>query len=204
MAKRTSPKEYRSRKAIKNAFVALLEDCPYQEITTQSVIERSDYSKGTFYAHFKDKEDLAQQIIQDEVDVCVSCNTHYLSEIKENGGADELLKYVNPGTLAYFEHVYQHRALYRLIAENKFPEASLSSMADMNARQYMDVFHPGELEPPYDKLNWELFTYQTSHLYMQYIAYWVSHKFEFSPQYMAEQANLLMRTEISFTAKRKR
>ena len=48
----------KSRKAIFDACVALLEEKEFQNITVNEIVERADLNRGTFYLHFVDKYDM--------------------------------------------------------------------------------------------------------------------------------------------------
>lgn len=48
----------RSRDALGNALVALMQEKPFEDITVQDVLDRAGVSRSTFYQHYRDKEDL--------------------------------------------------------------------------------------------------------------------------------------------------
>ena len=48
----------RTRQFLRNAFLGLLKEKRYEDISVQDIIERADVARSTFYAHYTDKEDL--------------------------------------------------------------------------------------------------------------------------------------------------
>jgi hypothetical protein len=48
----------RTRQRLRDAFVALLKEKRYEDISVQDIIERADVACSTFYVHYVDKEDL--------------------------------------------------------------------------------------------------------------------------------------------------
>ncbi len=48
----------RTRQLLGNAFVDLMLEKHYDDITIQNILDRADIGRSTFYAHFTDKEDL--------------------------------------------------------------------------------------------------------------------------------------------------
>ena len=48
----------RTRDALGDALVALIQEKPFDTITVKEVLARAGVSRSTFYAHFSDKEDL--------------------------------------------------------------------------------------------------------------------------------------------------
>ena len=48
----------RTRHLLSDAFVQLLKEKGYSEITVSDIIARADIGRSTFYAHYRDKDDL--------------------------------------------------------------------------------------------------------------------------------------------------
>lgn len=48
----------RTRDALGDALVALMHERPWQAITVQQILDRAHVSRSTFYAHYRDKDDL--------------------------------------------------------------------------------------------------------------------------------------------------
>ncbi len=61
-------RQRRSRKAIMEAFISLLEEKSYQRITVQEIIDGADVGRTTFYAHFPTKDDLLAELCNDIFD----------------------------------------------------------------------------------------------------------------------------------------
>lgn len=60
--KHTSPQFIRTDKAITQALIALLKEKPFEKITVQDILEATPVTRATFYAHFRDKYDIAEQM----------------------------------------------------------------------------------------------------------------------------------------------
>lgn len=48
----------RTRDALGDALIALMQEKPFDTITVQDVLDRAHVSRSTFYAHYSDKDDL--------------------------------------------------------------------------------------------------------------------------------------------------
>lgn len=48
----------KTQKALRDAMSALVEEKPYAEITVRDLVERANVARSSFYAHFRDKDDL--------------------------------------------------------------------------------------------------------------------------------------------------
>ena len=56
--KKTDARVRRTRDALGDALIALMQEKPFDTITVQDVLDRARVSRSTFYAHYSDKDDL--------------------------------------------------------------------------------------------------------------------------------------------------
>ncbi|HEX3248041.1 MAG TPA: TetR/AcrR family transcriptional regulator [Pyrinomonadaceae bacterium] len=56
--KKTDARVRRTRDALGDALVALMQEKPFDTITVQDVLDRANISRSTFYMHYSDKDDL--------------------------------------------------------------------------------------------------------------------------------------------------
>lgn len=64
----------RTKKAIIDIFWQLLEEKPYNKITVQSIVERCQINRNTFYYHFQDIPTLVECSIQEWVESVINKN----------------------------------------------------------------------------------------------------------------------------------
>jgi AcrR family transcriptional regulator len=57
-SRKTDRRVVRTRDALGDALVALMHETPFRAITVQQVLDRAHVSRSTFYAHYRDKDDL--------------------------------------------------------------------------------------------------------------------------------------------------
>ena len=55
----------KSKKAIKDALLDIMYEKDFKQITVNELLKRANVSRGTFYAHFSNLEDVRQQLIND-------------------------------------------------------------------------------------------------------------------------------------------
>ena len=60
---KTDLRVLKTQLAIRGAFAELLEEKPFSSITVQNIIDRAMINRKTFYNHYHDKYDLAEQVI---------------------------------------------------------------------------------------------------------------------------------------------
>ena len=56
--KKTDARVQRTRDALGDALIALMQEKPFDTITVQDVLDRAHVSRSTFYMHYSDKDDL--------------------------------------------------------------------------------------------------------------------------------------------------
>jgi AcrR family transcriptional regulator len=56
--KKTDARVRRTRDALGDALIALMQEKPFDTITVQDVLDRAHVSRSTFYSHYTDKDDL--------------------------------------------------------------------------------------------------------------------------------------------------
>jgi AcrR family transcriptional regulator len=106
----------RTRELLRSALISLIVEQGYERVTIQDIIDRADVGRSTFYAHFRDKEELL---------------VFGLEELRaafqpESSGIDG-----SPGsrppsqTLAVFEHFGRHREVWKAMAGKRGAEAFL-------------------------------------------------------------------------------
>src|SRR5499426_68937 len=56
--KKTDARVRRTRDALGDALIMLMQEKPFETITVQDVLDRAHVSRSTFYSHYSDKDDL--------------------------------------------------------------------------------------------------------------------------------------------------
>ncbi|MDN6843038.1 MAG: TetR/AcrR family transcriptional regulator, partial [Staphylococcus equorum] len=80
------PEDRRVRKtktAIKNAFIQLLEEKDLEKITIQNITQLADVNRGTFYLHYEDKYILLSDM-EDEYTLALSSAVDFDKVIMQN------------------------------------------------------------------------------------------------------------------------
>lgn len=133
----------RTQKGMQNALVALIAEKGYEKVTIQDIIDRANVGRSTFYAHYRDKEDLllrgvAEIAYGDEVDDQVA------QEMKRRNTAGTSGTLTTLPMLLHVEQNQQiHQAMFKQSNENAILEkgtaylyanikAQLTEMLDEN------------------------------------------------------------------------
>lgn len=89
------------RKKIIASALELFETKGYNKTTIESIIQRAECSKGGFYHHFKSKDEILEEIVQQEINILKD----YLSQIGADTGGD---------FVTGFDEVYKHIISYKI------------------------------------------------------------------------------------------
>ncbi len=87
--KKTDRRILQTRDALGDALVALMHEKNFDDITVQQVLDRAGVGRATFYAHYRDKEDLFMSDVEDFFTMAASLlkrhtvNPKRLAPIKE-------------------------------------------------------------------------------------------------------------------------
>lgn len=71
----------RTRGAIVNAFIQLLSEKPVNKITVKDIVERCGVNRNTFYYHFHDIPDLAEQMMEEKADQLIQTTISPISPL---------------------------------------------------------------------------------------------------------------------------
>jgi AcrR family transcriptional regulator len=104
MAEQVDRRVRRTRELLRGALVALMQEKPYDRITVQDILERADVGRSTFYAHFRDKDDLVRSGFAD-IREALEAERHAAAR-----GASRPSEFLEP-MRAVFRHVERYRFL---------------------------------------------------------------------------------------------
>lgn len=102
---------YRTRVMIYEAFLKMMKKQDYVEISIVDIAEQANINRSTFYAHFIDKEDLLDKMVNEKLELL----EHVLSE--RSAAMDVALSFTEPDPIfaVLFEHIFEHDEFYRVM-----------------------------------------------------------------------------------------
>ena len=83
---KTDLRVLKTRKAIKGAFLTLIQTKGYDRITIQDIADEAMINRNTFYLHYIDKIDLMESLCKDSIDqlnVCINLEIKDIDEMSE-------------------------------------------------------------------------------------------------------------------------
>ena len=98
----------RTRRVLREALLELVVAKGYDRVTVQDVLERADLSRATFYAHYRDKDDLLVGSLEELLGALRGAMAAFAGLDAPGQRAEDGAR-----TRAVFEHVDGQRRLYR-------------------------------------------------------------------------------------------
>ncbi|HMB22897.1 MAG: TetR/AcrR family transcriptional regulator [Chloroflexota bacterium] len=167
-----------TRKLLIETTVQLVLEKGYEAITIQDITDRADLGRGTFYIHFKDKEDVLWTAIQDLIREMES-EAHQ----QFDGKLPKQVEYY--GLLNMFRHAEKNRDLYRVVLGGQgsavLTERVQDLLADVIRR---DVENP-ELRDPNAETPVEVIAQMMTGLMSRLIGWWLKSGNMYSAEQMA-------------------
>ena len=119
----------RSKKLIKESFIELLLEKPFEKITVTDIVKRADINRGTFYAHYSDINKLTQAIEQEILDAL--CNL--LLELDYINFIDNPL----PLFLKISEHLDKNKDLIYALLNSANTNTFIYKLPDLISKQLL-------------------------------------------------------------------
>ncbi|WP_379128857.1 TetR/AcrR family transcriptional regulator [Paenibacillus sp. sgz500958] len=101
----------------KEALISLLEEPDeHAKLTVQSIADRAELNRATFYLHYKDIEDLMEQMIDEIFEEMYNKITPMPVN---NKTAEKGFPEPRSRLISFLDHIHEHAGLFRVMLENK-------------------------------------------------------------------------------------
>ena len=117
-----------TRDAIKAAFLKLLEEHPFSEITVKNVVEECGINRNSFYYHFHDLPALLEEIVKEEADAVIEKYSSVHSVVECYDAIEEFA--------SHRRRAIMH--IYRSVSRDVF-ERYLMQICEYFITQYIDA-----------------------------------------------------------------
>jgi AcrR family transcriptional regulator len=98
----------RTRQLLMHATLELISEKGYEEVSVQDITDRADLGRGTFYLHFKNKEEVLWMILEEYFDRESAVVNERVANVPSP--RKEYLSWI-----AFFENARRHQNIYNLI-----------------------------------------------------------------------------------------
>lgn len=181
---RKDPRVIRTQHLLKQAFIDLMEEKEYEQITVQDISDRATVKRVTFYLHYKDKNDLMFQCI-DEIlnDLRKKVN----EQVSFSEGYDFLDEQPHPSFIQLFHQIAENFTFYKgLLVTNRIPYLT---------KGLLEIIHEfvsegiNQIEPDDHNLTADrnLIIKYVESAFLEVIIWWIENNMHFSEHEMAFQ-----------------
>ncbi len=178
----------RTRRSLQGALLALILEKGYDAVTVEDITRRADLGRTTFYLHYRDKEDLLMQAVQDLIDDLVNELAQTpLDAWKLNGQEDRGEVFV-PAIALAFHHVAIHADLYRVLLRGEGTYSALRRLrkilsgAISSLIQHFTAYSRVELKP---QVPMEVFVNSLAGAWIGLMTWWLEEGMPYSSEEMA-------------------
>ncbi len=168
-----------TRKGLIQAAVELVLEKGYETVTVQDITDRADFGRGTFYIHFKDKEEVVWTAIQG---LCLELEQAAHQQYKDN--IPDQQEYY--GLLYIFRQVDKNRDLFRVCFSARGSAALTERVSDLLADIILyDLQNQPALRDPNSDVPLEIVAQMMTGLITRMISWWLNTPNSYTAEQMA-------------------
>lgn len=178
---RTNNGVLRTKKALKQALISLLQEKELREITISEIMNRAEYSRATFYAHYQYKEDVLDELFQELI---TGFSAAFRAPYANNNEPFDVSQ-LTTSAVHVFDYIYRHESIFAMLFTKSslgFQERLGAALKNIYSDDYDTLFPQ---MPPH--INRELYVNYAVYTMLSMIDYWVRSQFTYSAKYMTDQ-----------------
>ncbi|MFP4977906.1 TetR/AcrR family transcriptional regulator [Paenibacillus sp. CN-4] len=179
------PRIKRTHQLIRDAFLSLMQEKRFEQITVRDIAARAEINRATFYLHYQDKYELLNQIVEEML-----IEFEAIFQLPEGFGVEDFIS--DPNTppesfIRQFEHIAENARFYKVMLG---PHGLPGFAARLDSIISKSLYHRSIIAEPSDnkmKMPREIIVRYVTAAHLGIIVYWLEMDMNFSPQYMAAQ-----------------
>ncbi|GLV12981.1 TetR family transcriptional regulator [Alicyclobacillus hesperidum] len=168
----------KSRQAMKQALLELMEEKHFDQITVQDIADKADISRKTFYLHYVDKYDLLDRVIEESLEE--------LRAFSESVCEMDWL----PATEMCFQYLQNHYAFFSTMLTSKGAPYFRARFLAFEFEAFQEELRrttgdrPGALQ--------DVMIPFVVHAYVGIVEWWLANGMPYPPKVMAEHVGTLL------------
>lgn len=160
----------RSKKMIKEAFINLVEDKGYENITIKDISEGAMINRKTFYSHYESVNALFLDILKEHVDVLVE-NFRY-DYVAEEGQTN--IEAVTKEMRMIIEHISSHKRSIKILLNDSSSYQLTKQLESLMQERLMSKIALINKKRKVSKIPVELLTATITSVFIVVIKWWLS------------------------------
>jgi len=178
---------HRTRTTIVDAFVALIKEKGFDELSVKDITRLADINRSTFYAHYQDKYDLLEKTVKEKLaELAAAIDAGRPGSLRYKENFDE----PDPYFLMLFNHLTENKPFYQVLLSRLEPERFALKMYEVLRESFYGRIANMKMEQKLSVPLDILLDYISSSL-MGVILNWYKENTMYTPHYMALQLTRL-------------
>ena len=173
----------RTNKSLKNSLLVLILEKNFKDITVTDIVKESDLTRGSFYNHYTNKDELLESLFSDVLDDLIHA---YRKPFLDN--RPFILSELSASEVRLFNNIHKHSKFYSIIfnsdVSSELKEKIYISFKKSNEK---------ELRGENDKIESDVIASYISYAIVGLIYQWVIDGYQREPEFMNSQLIELMR-----------
>lgn len=172
----------RTRKMILEAFINLVEEKGYEHVTVSDIASQAMINRATFYAHFKDKQDVYDYIFKE----AVSQFMIVLAPV-QLGRTNQLQLHAIEQIITHvFEKIQENRVFFKTVLNAHGNEQLRKQISQILRSTYANIFEQVEIREKDFIVPIDFIIEYMSSTFMASLHWWINQEISFSPKQMAQ------------------
>ena len=172
----------RTRKMILEAFINLVEEKGYEHVTVSDIASHAMINRATFYAHFKDKQDVYDYIFKEAVEQFMIV----LAPV-QLGRTNQLQLHAIEQIITHiFEKIQENRVFFKTVLNAHGNEQLRKQISQILRSTYANIFEQVEIREKDFIVPIDFIIEYMSSTFMASLHWWINQEISFSPKQMAQ------------------
>jgi AcrR family transcriptional regulator len=169
LGKSSDPRALRTRKALRDGFLALIENTPYDDVTPSQIAKKAGVARGSFYLHYPTKDALLSDLARDAMADLYDLGMQAL----DSGGS-------RAAAMVNCQHIEKNKVLWTTLLNG----GAGSLIREEYVRLARQVAKGRSM--PGDRLPATLSTAVSSRAIVEIIAWWLRQETPYSAEFVAD------------------
>jgi len=184
-----TPRKNRTKEHFQHALIDLIKEKGFQSVTVKDIVEKAKYNRSTFYTHYQDKFELADELratMLTGLEQSVGVPYQSIQEINTN--------YLNKKSFTFVTYIYENRHFFELINY----EDTIPKLHTHFPQTILKIYQKFEFKTINNlPVNMDYFTRYTAYGFYGLLVSWINSSFQPSQEEFIEEAIQLARTHMA-------